>query len=122
MTKIDKATEEDKKYHLDEWARLFKATTWGELKAMVAQGAVFSEAVHTVAGLSADPDFYWQYWKRESDLADRRKVKEERDEYKADNIRLEGELTQAKDTIAQQDAEIERLRRRIAEMEAKSNQ
>lgn len=129
LTKIDEATEEDKKYHLDEWARLFKAATWGELKAMVAQGAVFSEAVHTVAGLASDQNFYWQYWKRECDLANRRKMKMERDEFEADNIRLEGELTQtkgeltqAKNTIAQQDAEIEKLRRRIAEMEAKSNQ
>ena len=88
-----------------------------------------AEAVQTVAGLSSDQNFYWQYWKRECDLANRRKIKMERDGFEADNIRLEGELTQtkgeltqAKNTIAQQDAEIEKLRRRIAEMEAKSNQ
>jgi len=30
------ATKEGKKWHIDEWARLFKATTWEELK-MIAE-------------------------------------------------------------------------------------
>ena len=32
LTRIDLATEEDKKYNIHEWARLFKATTWEEIK------------------------------------------------------------------------------------------
>ena len=31
LTHIDLATEEDKKFHIDKWARLFKATTWEEV-------------------------------------------------------------------------------------------
>ena len=32
LTHIDNATEEDRYYRIDRWAKLFKATTWLELK------------------------------------------------------------------------------------------
>jgi predicted RNase H-like nuclease (RuvC/YqgF family) len=31
LNQINLATEEDKRYQIDRWARLFKATTWDEL-------------------------------------------------------------------------------------------
>ena len=34
LTKIDMATKEDKAYHIDYWASLFKATTWEEIKML----------------------------------------------------------------------------------------
>ena len=37
LTQIDLATEEDKHFQIDRWARLFKATTWEEIK-MIAEG------------------------------------------------------------------------------------
>ena len=37
LTQIDLATEEDKLFEIDRWARLFKATTWEEIK-MIAEG------------------------------------------------------------------------------------
>ncbi len=36
LTHIDLATKEDKQYRIDQWAALFKATTWEEIK-MIAQ-------------------------------------------------------------------------------------
>ena len=36
LTQIDLATEEDKRYEIDRWAKLFKAATWEELK-MIAK-------------------------------------------------------------------------------------
>ena len=36
LTWIDLATEEDKYYKIDRWAKLFKASTWEELK-MIAK-------------------------------------------------------------------------------------
>ena len=36
LTRIDLATEEDKYYEIDRWAKLFKAATWEELK-MIAK-------------------------------------------------------------------------------------
>ena len=37
LTRIDMATEEDKLFEIDRWAKLFKATTWEEIK-MIAEG------------------------------------------------------------------------------------
>lgn len=42
LTHIDLATEEDLAYGIDHWARLFKASTWEELK-MIAKTVRFSQ-------------------------------------------------------------------------------
>lgn len=34
LTQIELATEEDKQFQIDYWAKLFKSNTWEELKAM----------------------------------------------------------------------------------------
>ncbi len=44
LSKIDLATEEDKLSGLDAWCRLFKATTWEELKS-IAKEDIIMEAV-----------------------------------------------------------------------------
>jgi len=44
LSHIDLATGEDKKYHIDAWAKLFKATTWEEIKKMAATDEYLQEA------------------------------------------------------------------------------
>lgn len=39
MLKINLAAEEDKAWEIDYWARLFKATTWEEIKMIAKQNA-----------------------------------------------------------------------------------
>ena len=41
---IDMATEEDKKYHIDKWAALFKAATWEEIKMIAGKDEYLNEA------------------------------------------------------------------------------
>ncbi len=48
LTRIDLATEEDKKYHIDDWARLFKATTWEEVKKMADQNEYLEAASQSI--------------------------------------------------------------------------
>ena len=54
LSHIDLATEEDKKYHIDYWAKLFKATTWEEIKMIAAKDQTINEAAKTIFQLSAD--------------------------------------------------------------------
>ena len=54
LTRIDLATKEDKQYHLDYWASLFKATTWEELKMIAKQDDFINEASATVYQLSQE--------------------------------------------------------------------
>ena len=45
LSKIYLATEEDKRYEIDYWARLFKAKTWEELKELVKDKEYLQEAM-----------------------------------------------------------------------------
>jgi predicted transposase/invertase (TIGR01784 family) len=54
LTQIDLATDEDKAYQIDRWARLFKTTTWEELKMIAKNDNVFLEAAQTLYSLNAD--------------------------------------------------------------------
>ncbi|MDE6517303.1 MAG: hypothetical protein K2L18_05590 [Acetatifactor sp.] len=51
---IKMATEEDKKWKIDYWASLFKATTWEELIMLAKQSAIMKEAVSTMYEITAD--------------------------------------------------------------------
>ena len=48
LKQINLATYEDRKWHIDEWARLFKATTWEELKMIAEKDKVYSEAANSI--------------------------------------------------------------------------
>ena len=52
LTCIDLATEEDKRYHIDEWAALFRAGTWEEIKMLAQNNDYIREASNTVGATS----------------------------------------------------------------------
>lgn len=54
LTQIELATDEDKLYQIDYWAKLFVAKTWEELKMIEQNNTVFSEATQTLYKLNAD--------------------------------------------------------------------
>ena len=54
LTQIDLATEDDKLRGIDYWARLFKATTWEEIKMLAENNSFLQEAAATAYQLSAE--------------------------------------------------------------------
>lgn len=54
LSQINLANEEDKKYHIDQWARFFKAATWEEIHMLAAENNYIREAAETIFQLSAD--------------------------------------------------------------------
>ncbi len=54
LNQIDKATEEDRKYGIDHWARLFKADTWEAIKKMAQENEYISGAAQTMFESSQD--------------------------------------------------------------------
>ena len=54
LNSIELATEEDRLHKIDQWAKLFKAKTWEELKAMATTDQYMESAVNTMYELSAD--------------------------------------------------------------------
>ena len=62
---IELATEEDRAYRIDHWARLFKTATWKELKALAAMNPIFTDAARTAVVLSEDEKIRLQCEARE---------------------------------------------------------
>ncbi len=56
LSRIDLATDEDKKYQIDYWARLFKAATWEEIHMLASENDYINEASNTILRLSAEED------------------------------------------------------------------
>ena len=54
LSQIELATQEDKSWGLDFWARLFKAKTWEEMKMIAKDNEYFTEASNTLCDLYAD--------------------------------------------------------------------
>jgi len=54
LNQIELATEEDCKYGIDHWARLFKATTWEAIKKMAQENEYISSAAETMFESSQD--------------------------------------------------------------------
>ena len=54
LTHIELATEEDRFFHIDYWACLFKATTWEEIKMLAQKDSMIKEASDTILQLSQD--------------------------------------------------------------------
>ena len=54
LGKEEDATEEDKAYGIDYWAKLFKATTWKELKTLAQNQTSLQSTIETMYRVSAD--------------------------------------------------------------------
>ena len=97
----DLATEEDKKYHIDKWAALFKATTWEEIKMIAGKDEYLNEASSELFRLCAEDavraecEARERYY-REQEYMNKRIAKLEKEGKEKDNL-----LAQKDQTIAE---------------------
>ena len=54
LTRIDLADEDDKKYGLDRWCKLFKAETWEDMRMIAEKDNVASKAISGVWQLTEE--------------------------------------------------------------------
>ena len=101
---IDMATEEDKKYHIDKWASMFKATTWEEIKMIAGKDEYLNEAASELYKRLADLAVLEEYEARERYYRDQERLS-----------RLEQETAEKDKTIDTLNDEIERLRELLAQ-------
>ena len=120
LTKVELATEEDRAFRIDYWAKIFKAKTWEDLKMLVKDNEYLEEAANSLYVANVDEIFRQQCRARED--AERRERTLERDKQiwmkkyekaQADNISLQ------EDNISLQ-TELEQAKKRIAELEGKN--
>jgi len=111
LNQIELATEEDRKYGIDHWARLFKATTWEAIKKMAQENEYISSAAETMFESSQDASM--RIFMEGVEEANRiRRTQEKRMEEAAATIAKNEAL------IAENEATIARKEALIAENEA----
>ena len=109
LNQIELATEEDRKYGIDRWAQLFKATTWEAIKQMAQENEYISSAAETMFESSQDDSM--RFIMERVEEADRiRRGQEIRLE------RAETALKEAKETFRQE------LQARDEELQEKDNE
>ena len=104
LKQIELATEEDKRHNIDHWAKLFKSTTWEEIKEMALQNEYLKEATNTLFELTAD------------DIV--RKRCRDREDYYADMRGAQCKIEEQAGKIEEQAAKIKEQETKIKEQEA----
>ncbi len=110
LNSIELATEEDRLHKIDQWAKLFKAKTWEELKAMATTDQYMESAVNTMYELSTD--------RMVKEQCRRRAEYELYQKYQAEeNARKDALIAQQRAELADKDAVIAELKRRLSEFQ-----
>jgi len=111
LKQIDLATDEDRAWNLDYWARLFKATTWEEIKMIAMDNEYLQEASNALYDLNADFNVRERCRNREEYYNVLRTFRSELDITK-------DRLAQANNELAQKDLEIKKLQAELARMKS----
>ena len=111
LTHIDLATEEDQKFHIDKWARLFKATTWEEVHMLAEKNEYLQEAAETMFRLTAEEQIRKRCRDREEYYQDMRN-------YERYIAQQEDDLTIAKHTLARIEGELSDTKTRLSDAES----
>ena len=117
LNQIKLATEEDRKYGIDHWARLFKADTWEAIKKMAQENEYISDAAETLLQSNQDLKIRSYCEAVEEARRVRRGLEMELEQAqstiqtKDNTIRAQAKALQANaTTLAEKDAEIARLK------------
>ncbi|MBO5093613.1 MAG: Rpn family recombination-promoting nuclease/putative transposase [Lachnospiraceae bacterium] len=117
LTHISLAVKEDKDFHTDSWAKLFKANTWEEIKMLASENESIAEAAKTMFELSTDEQIRKRCRDREEYYQDLKNY----DRAIAENKRVIAEnertIAENKHTIAENKRVIAESKRVIAENE-----
>ncbi len=112
LSHIELATQEDKEWNLDFWARLFKAKTWEEMKMIAKDNEYFTEASNTLCDLYADFNVRERCRDREDYELEQK--------YLHDTIAQQSDkILQQENMLAQQAEELKQSRKDREELERK---
>ena len=114
LTQIEMATEEDKTYQIDYWARLFKAKTWEEIKMLAEKSEYLQEAAQSVYVANADEIVRQKCLAREEAERHERTVKRNMDLLKKENETLQMRNVSLQEDITAKDAYIAELEAQLA--------
>ncbi|MCM1252836.1 MAG: Rpn family recombination-promoting nuclease/putative transposase [Clostridium sp.] len=124
LSRIELATDDDKKYHIYDWAKLFKAATWEEIKMLAAKDPYINEASKTIFQLSAEEQILKRCRDREEycldirayerEIAESKKIIEEDKKMLAEREKI---IAEDKKIIVEKDAKLAERDAKLAENE-----
>ena len=134
LTKIDLASEEDKKYGIDRWARLFMAKTWEELRMVAKNNPDLLQASNELYTINKDDLIRQQararadaeFWERNRNARIKKLEKAliEKDNSIAEKNSMIAEkdntLAEKNSMIAEKDSEIHKLKEELAKLKQNS--
>lgn len=118
LTQIHLATGEDKTYHLDRWAELFKADTWEEFKMIAADDEYMQEAGQTLFKLNTKDQIRYQCEARVENQRIWNTMQAVLEEAKSDLAASKSALAEKDSIIAEKDSTIVKLQTVISGLEA----
>ena len=118
---IELATEEDRAFQIDHWARLFKATTWEEIKMIAENNEYMTEATQALYEYNADYvirqkcEAREEYERRQRTLHKKLSDAQEKIQEQEECLREKDSKLQEQDKLLKkQENEIERLKALLA--------
>ena len=118
LTHINNATEEDKYYQIDRWAKLFKATTWEEIINLAKEDECMAQAAKELYKYNADELIKQQCRAREEYYQRQRTIHKA---IKDANAEKEQAIAEKEQAIAEKDQVIAELQKQIAELKDQMN-
>lgn len=107
------AGDDDRKWGIDKWAKLFKAGTWEELRMVALDNEALREAAERVFVHNSDENFR-DYCRARQDAINHEKWVNERMESLESQIAEKNhQLTEKDQQLSAKDAEIAELKRRL---------
>ena len=114
LSHIELATQEDKSWSLDFWAKLFKTKTWEEMIAK--DNEYFTDASNTLCDLYADFNVRERCRDREDYELEQKYLHDTIAQQGDKIIQQESMLAQKDDMLAQQAVELEEMKKKIQEL------
>lgn len=118
LKQIGLATDEDKSYQIDYWARLFKATTWEEIKMLAKDNKALKQAAESAYILSADEMVRLQCQAREDYYRDQRFVQNRLDQAILDRDEYFKQVEEQKQELAKQKQELAKQKQELSEKDS----
>jgi hypothetical protein len=114
---IDLATDEDKQFGIDLWARLFKSTTWEDIKMLAKNEPIFQDAAETLYNLNSDETIRAQCRAREDYNRQQSAIKYRFKELNTKLQQVSAELQQVSSEKQQLASEVQQLTARLKVLE-----
>lgn len=111
LNRIDTASDEDKRRKLNIWAKVFKATTWDELKAAAKDIDVISKVSEKVYEMTRDEEIEEALERWEADKAWEARTREEIEEAKEEIKRINKKNEELEKENEELKKELEKLKK-----------